>query len=681
MAKRGDTKVFKTDKRIKLGIWGLGRGMSFFKTCEALNIDVVAGCDFNLHLRENFSRSNPGAYVTDDADAFLKQDFDAVLLATYCPGHAPDAIRCLAAGKHVLSEVTAFFTMAEGVALVEAVEKSGKVYQMAENYPYGRANMWLARKWKEGLFGKLMYAEYEYVHECRVLAYTYGDGTPVMPGNQAHSWRSWLNFHYYNTHSLGPVMYITGERPTRVTSLPGETVLAGYPMGAGEHAMGGVGPSLIHMSGGGLVRNLMGATTNDSHHQRIWGTLGSAEGDDWNLSVRLGAQGRSPKLKVVPSWDEMGELAAKAGHGGGDFWVLYHFAKQILEGVPGPFDVYASADCTAQGILAYKSAKHNGQPFDIPDLRDKKQREAYRNDHYAQPKFDYKNGLFPKGSDESITLGFAKCIKELIALTGTYRAYRDWSSITPDMQEPDQSVKLGEKLLMSLDALQEVQKQAQKIVDAYPESNGARVLGEMLAVGDSPIVTKKDYAKRLKADMAKLKKTVTKVVSKRSMVAVPTGDKWTTPFLVNAKVSKVYKKDKAGLKGAKLVKLTDRAGWLSLVHANGFMNVNPMIGGRDGIIYYGYKLKAGHAAAYDLLLGYDGGVKVWLNGKELFLDGVRVNPARPDRSTVPLKLKKGENELTIAMDTDNGGGWGIFARLTTPKADRKLPLKPLPVEV
>ena len=186
-------KVFNTDKRIKLGIWGLGRGMNFFNTCKFLNIDVVAGCDFNEHMRVNFLQHNPGAYVTADADEFLKQDFDAVLLATFCPAHGPHAIQCLRAGKHVLSEVTSFFSMAEGVKLVEEVEKRKLIYNLAENYPFTEANMWLANRWKEGLFGDMIYAEYEYVHECRSLAYTYIDGLPVMPGHTVHNWRSWFN--------------------------------------------------------------------------------------------------------------------------------------------------------------------------------------------------------------------------------------------------------------------------------------------------------------------------------------------------------------------------------------------------------------------------------------------------------------------------------------------------------
>jgi len=71
-------RIFDTDKRIRLGLWGLGRGMSFFKTCEALNFDVVAGCDYNAHMRERFLEACPGALATGDDEEFLASDIDAV---------------------------------------------------------------------------------------------------------------------------------------------------------------------------------------------------------------------------------------------------------------------------------------------------------------------------------------------------------------------------------------------------------------------------------------------------------------------------------------------------------------------------------------------------------------------------------------------------------------------------
>ena len=232
--------VFDGSKRIRLGLWGLGPG-------DVVLLDVRSapyrtsspGAISTITCGVRFQEARPDALVTADADEFLGADFDAVLLATYCPEHAGDAIRCLRAGKHVLSEVTAFHTMAEGVELVETVRKSGLVYNLAENYPFTAPHMYLAKKWKEGLFGDLMYAEGEYVHEVRSLAFTYIDGVPIIPGYALHQWRSWLHFHYYCTHSLGPIMVITGTRPTRVVSLPAAHCLPGYPdaedPGAGRH--------------------------------------------------------------------------------------------------------------------------------------------------------------------------------------------------------------------------------------------------------------------------------------------------------------------------------------------------------------------------------------------------------------------------------------------------------------
>ena len=174
--------IFNTDKRIKLGIWGLGRGSSFISCANALNIDVVAGCDYNLHMRERFQKNLPNAFVTDNEDEFLASDIDAVLVATWFPAHAKDCIKALNAGKHFMCEVTSFATPGEGVQLVEAVEKSGKVYNLLENYPFMKVNQYAKKLWEQGIFGDFTYAEYDYNHDCRSLSYTYIDGVPVIPG-------------------------------------------------------------------------------------------------------------------------------------------------------------------------------------------------------------------------------------------------------------------------------------------------------------------------------------------------------------------------------------------------------------------------------------------------------------------------------------------------------------------
>ena len=74
-------QIFDTDRKIRLGIWGLGRGSTFLKAAKALNIEIVAGCDFNENLRNKFKEDCPDAFITDNEDDFLNTpNMDAVLI-------------------------------------------------------------------------------------------------------------------------------------------------------------------------------------------------------------------------------------------------------------------------------------------------------------------------------------------------------------------------------------------------------------------------------------------------------------------------------------------------------------------------------------------------------------------------------------------------------------------------
>ncbi len=643
MAKKA-SRIFDTDRRIRLGIWGLGRGMSFFRTCEALNIDVVAGCDYVPHMRDRFARDCPGAFVTDNEDDFLAQDFDAVLLATYCPAHAPHAIKALRAGKHVLSEVTAFFTMAEGVALVEAVEASGKVYNLAENYPFAPQFLWLKRKWDEGLFGDLMYAEFEYVHEIRSLAYTYIDGTPVQPGWTLHNWRSWLNYHYYCTHSLGPVMYITGTRPTRVVSLPGTQRLAGYPHERSGD-MGGVAPSLIHMSNGAVVRNLMGATTNDVHSQRIWGTLGAAESGPQGLLLRLGGSGGSPKLPVKPAMSDLEKRSLATGHGGGDFWVLYFFARQILTGEKAPWDIYAAADVTIPGIQAIRSGIDGGTPYEVPDFRDRAQRDRYRDDHWRQEALPA-DSAFPPTADRELTQHFSTTMANLIGQALAWRAYADWAKVADELDSPAQLLGMLERVVHQLPAMRQTYAMAMRMIDAYPHSRAARVLREMLEVGGGMDAVSDSAARALKRKHAAL-------VRRHGSVQAAT--------LTTAEASSLLPPD-APIESVPLPRRGVAFSPVPYDTAHHFVDVRPVHQGKDGLVYVRGSIELPRAGKGRLLYGADGPVRVWVNGKPAGCEPKATNPAAPDEYQADVTWKKGRNDLLFALRTNKGNAWGLIAR-------------------
>lgn len=472
--------VFPKNKRLRLGVWGLGRGLHIVTVANALNIDVVAGCDFNPHFLEIFHKQIPSGRFTNDADEFLSWDFDAVLIATYCPAHAEHSIKALKSGKHVLSEVTAFHTLAEGVALVEAVEQSGKIYQLAENYPFQPNNRYLANLWQSGWFGQLQYAEYSYVHDCLNFTYTYIDGTPIKPGYSVHNWRSWLPWHYYCTHSLGPVLYITGERPTEVVSLPGTVQLPGQILPSGS-GLSGVAPSLIRFGNGGLMRNLMGNTTLDNDVQRLYGTRASAEIKDGKLLLRPCGRGHSWALEASPQDDALSRIAASTGHGGGDFWTLYHFANEIFTGAPGPFNCYRAADVTLPGILAYRSSQEGGKPQEIPNFRNQTIRDKYRHDSFAPARADTNSIAFSSPAAQQKAAPFTDVMSRLLEAADFWQHFAHSRPIYDSLKEPEAVIQLADRMLERLSFIRQAILDAQSLLGIEPSGNGERALRETLA--------------------------------------------------------------------------------------------------------------------------------------------------------------------------------------------------------
>ena len=477
-------RVFSNKDPVRLGVWGLGRGSHVAATATTVGFEVVAGCDNNPRFLELFRQKVPEGRHTTDAAEFLSWDFDAVLVATFCPDHAAHSIAALQAGKHVLSEVTAFHTVSEAVRLVETVERTGKVYQLAENYPFSEPNRYLAKLWRQGYFGELQYAEYSYVHDCLELAYAYIDGTPVQPGYAAHNWRSWLPWHYYNTHSLGPVMAITGARPVEVTAFAGTRRLPGYLLDAPE-GLAGMAPSLIRFDHGALMRNLMGSATLDDNVQRLYGSRATAEIRREQLRLFPGGRAHnwdfSECLEVRPRRTMLDDLAARAGHGGGDFWTLYHFANEILNGVPPPIDLYRAADMTLAGIQAYRSLKCDGRPCEIPDLRQPEARDRYRDDDFAPARPDPLTLVFPATAALDRLTGFNATMIRLLRAADLWQSFAKAEAIAADLEEPEKAIALADRVLDQRCFILRAIRDARQFLEAAPaDANGTRAMGEIL---------------------------------------------------------------------------------------------------------------------------------------------------------------------------------------------------------
>ena len=360
---------------IKIGIVGAFRGMSFAANAAAAGMKLAALCDNREEALKSACVGQDVALYTD-YDEFLTHEMDAVVLANFFHEHAPFAIKALHAGKHVLSETSCNFTIGEGVELCETVEDTGLIYMLAENYPYTKFNQELHRIYQSGELGTVTYAEGEYNHPM-----SKEDNAHYTPGPD--HWRAWLPGCYYCTHAIAPLVYITGLMPKTVVS---------FSVGTSENGFA----ALLKTAEGAVFRVIGGGMPGHSNFYRIHGTRGAAEitrgpgyfgpeqvrvwHDPWDVP-----ENTPTERAYVPLWPYNAELADKAGHGGGDFWVVYHFAEAIRTGRQPFLDVYRGTAMSTAGILMYRSGLNGGTPLEIPDFRDKAARARYKDDDGKPP--------------------------------------------------------------------------------------------------------------------------------------------------------------------------------------------------------------------------------------------------------------------------------------------------------
>jgi predicted dehydrogenase len=323
--------------------------------------------------------------VYENFEDFFKHDMDAVVLANYANEHAPYAIRLLKSGRHVLSEVLPCETMAQAVELIEAVDESGKIYAYAENYCYMDQTFEMWRRYKNGDIGEVTYAEGEYIHDCASIwpQITYGD---------KDHWRNTMHVNFYCTHSIGPMLTITGHRPVKVVGF--ETQLDERMLNLGSLCGMPGGIEMLVLDNGAIAKSVHGGLKREpgSINYEVYGMKGMMETERFDptcLTVYIEKDKlcKGEKETYAPEKFVSAELATSSNvgsHSGSDFYATHFFIEKILgnpEGIEYSIDVYTAVDMGICGILAYRSILNGNVPIDVPNFRNKDERDAYRNDN------------------------------------------------------------------------------------------------------------------------------------------------------------------------------------------------------------------------------------------------------------------------------------------------------------
>ncbi|MBI5725514.1 MAG: Gfo/Idh/MocA family oxidoreductase [Planctomycetes bacterium] len=349
-------------KKLKVGMVGIGRATSYGNVfARHTRTRVTALCDVNS---QSLAKSGK-EFGLKDSQLFLKyedlvnSDVDVVVLGTPIPCHAGQVVAALAAGKHVLCEVTAADTLKGCQDIVRAAKKSRARYMLAENCNY----MHFAREWKRhidnGRLGRLHYAEADYVHEIRELV--------------LDKWRANRAPIHYCSHSLGPILFWMDDYIVRATASGSKaTIIKDVGIGAIDMQV-----ALFETKKGATIKVLRSSVATRrpaACAYSIYGTKGFLEtgrtGYD-NIGLRYfeDIDNKNGRQIAVSSSDiDAPKEALLGGHGTSEFYLVQDFLDAIENDTPPPIDYVKGMDMTVPGLIAHEAAMKGGVWLDVPRL-------------------------------------------------------------------------------------------------------------------------------------------------------------------------------------------------------------------------------------------------------------------------------------------------------------------------
>jgi hypothetical protein len=378
---------------VGIGLQGGGHVRNFLRL---ENVEIRALCDVDegraAEVRQwvaDEDRPAPDLYTRGERD-FLRlcdrDDIDLVLTATPWRWHVPVCIAAMERGKHVATEVPASYTVDGCWQLVETAERTEQHCVMLENCCYGRREMMMLNIVRAGLLGELLHAEGGYLHDLRSIKFSdQNEGLWRL----AHSMTR--NGNLYPSHGIGPIAQCLdinrGDRMERIVSMSSparglaryamEKLPADDPRRRQRYALGDMNTSLIQTVLGRTIM-LQHDTTTPRPYSRIdlmQGTRGVFAG----YPDRIHIEGKSPAHEWEdpetyraawdhPLWQQVGEAAEGAGHGGKDFLEDWRLVRCLRQGTATDMDVYDAAAWSVLTELSERSVSRRAEPSEIPDF-------------------------------------------------------------------------------------------------------------------------------------------------------------------------------------------------------------------------------------------------------------------------------------------------------------------------
>ncbi|MEU2596642.1 Gfo/Idh/MocA family oxidoreductase [Streptomyces hirsutus] len=333
-------------------------------------------------------------------------EIDAVAIFTQRWTHGPLVLQGLDAGKHVYSAVPMAIRTEEIAAIIDAVETTGLTYMMGETSQYHPATVHARDRIAEGAFGRLFYAEGDYVHDMDLgfyEAYRYSGGD---------NWKATASYPpmLYPTHAVGGVLgawrtHAVGVSAIGVRDERGDGVFDKEVSRFDNDFSNAT--ALFEVAGGGAFRtNEFRRVGYPSHIResrfRFFGTEASME----QLATvalwqdKRGVQDISellqPKETLSPDDPSLQHVAPELrsaftsgsaavhdrsrlprafdllpnGHEGSHHYLVDDFVTAVSTRTLPSVNAWVAARYTLPGIVAHQSALQGGTRLEIPDFGD-----------------------------------------------------------------------------------------------------------------------------------------------------------------------------------------------------------------------------------------------------------------------------------------------------------------------
>ncbi|ANQ27940.1 oxidoreductase [Vibrio natriegens] len=143
-------------------------------------------------------------------EALVRDDVDAVILATPTQVHASQAIQCMEAGKHVLVEIPMADNIEDSYKVVETQKATGLVAMAGHTRRFNPSHQWIHNKIQAGELN---------IQQMDVQTYFFRRTNTNAKG-EPRSWTDHLLWHHA-CHTVDLFQYQTGETASQVQGMQG----------------------------------------------------------------------------------------------------------------------------------------------------------------------------------------------------------------------------------------------------------------------------------------------------------------------------------------------------------------------------------------------------------------------------------------------------------------------------